>query len=74
MPVVEQSSLAKTSKGSSDLLFFIHCKFEIKPRDSGGLFLRLDGEVTIGAVATIDESTSQGTTGVADSAVIINGA
>jgi hypothetical protein len=71
-PVAEQSSLAETSNGSSDVLLFILCNSTIIPWVCGGLFLGSDGKVTInGAFATIDASASQGTSGVVDGAMVV---
>jgi hypothetical protein len=71
-PVAEQSSLAKTSKGSSDALLFNHRNLTIIPWVCGGLFLGSDGEVTVdGAVVTIDASASQGTFGVVDGSMVV---
>jgi hypothetical protein len=70
--VAEQSSVAKTSKGSSDALLFSQCNFTIIPWVCRGLFLGSDGEITVnGAVATIDASASRGTSGVVDGAVVV---
>jgi hypothetical protein len=71
-PVAEQSSLAKTYKGSSDALLFNRHNFMIIPWVCRGLFLGLDGEVTVdGAVVTIDSSASRVTFGVVDGAMVV---